>query len=96
MGPLPSGEYVFAVVDYFSRYFEVDILKSTTAPRIIESLDKIFCTHGLPRTLKTDNVPQYFRAVYIISGCEWGIPQDLDSFMAPGQWLGRATKYELT
>ena len=59
MGPLPSGEYVFVVVDYFSRYFEVDILKSTTTSKIIESLDKIFCTHGLPSTLKTDNGPQF-------------------------------------
>ncbi|RUA05256.1 MAG: hypothetical protein DSY43_04960 [Gammaproteobacteria bacterium] len=59
MGPLPSGEYVFVVVDYFSRYFEVDVLRSTTAPKIIESLDKIFCTHGLPVTLRTDNGPQF-------------------------------------
>ena len=59
MGPLPSGEYVIVVVDFFSRYFEVDIMRSTTAVKVIESLDKIFCTHGLPVTLRTDNGPQF-------------------------------------
>lgn len=59
MGPLPSGVYVFVVVDFFSRYFEVDIMRSTTATKVIESLDKIFCTHGLPATLRTDNGPQF-------------------------------------
>ena len=52
MGPLPSGEYVFVVVDYYSRYFEVDILKSVTSATIIGSLERIFCTHGLPKSLK--------------------------------------------
>ena len=59
MGPLPSGSYVLVVVDYYSRYFEVDILKSVTSVKIIESLEKIFCTHGLPESLKTDNGPQF-------------------------------------
>lgn len=59
MGPLPSGEYVFVVVDYYSRYFEVEIMKSVTSTNVIESLEKIFCTHGLPKSLKTDNGPQF-------------------------------------
>ena len=59
MGPLPSGEYVFVVVDYYSRYFEVDILKSVTSASIIGSLERIFCTHGLPLSLKTDNGSQF-------------------------------------
>ena len=59
MGPLPSGEYVFVVVDYYSRYFEVDILKSVTSATIIGSLERIFCTHGLPQSLKADNGPQF-------------------------------------
>ena len=59
MGPLPSGEYVLVVVDYYSRYFEVDILTSVTSPKVIESLEKIFCTHGLPQSLKTDNGTQF-------------------------------------
>ena len=59
MGPLPSGEYVFVVVDYCSRYFEVDILKSVTSATLIGSLERIFCTHGLPQSLKTDNGPPF-------------------------------------
>lgn len=59
MGPLPSGEYVLVVVDYYSRYFEVGILKSVTSATIIGSLERIFCTHGLLQSLKTDNGPQF-------------------------------------
>ena len=59
MGLLLSGEYVFVVVDYYSRYFEVDILTSVTSTKVIESLEKIFCTHGLLQALKTDNGPQF-------------------------------------
>lgn len=59
MGPLPSGDYVFLVVDYHSRYFEVDIMKSVTSTHVIGSLEKIFCTHGLPTSPKTDNGPQF-------------------------------------
>ena len=59
MGPLPSGDYIFVVVDYYSRYFEVDIMKSVTSTHVIGSLEKIFCTHGLPKLLKTDNGPQF-------------------------------------
>ena len=53
MGPLPSGEYVLVVVDYYSRYFEV------TSATIIGSLERIFCFHGLPQSLETDNGPQF-------------------------------------
>ena len=59
MGPLPSGEYVFVVVGYYSRYFEVDILKSVTSATIIGSLGRIFCTHGLLQSSKTDDGPQF-------------------------------------
>jgi len=59
MGPLPSGEYVFVVVDYYIRYFKVDILKSVTSATFIGSLERIFCFHGLPQALETDNGPQF-------------------------------------
>ena len=59
MRPLLSGEYVFVVVDYHSRYFDVDILKSVISATIIGSLERIFCTHGLLQSLKTYNGPQF-------------------------------------
>ena len=35
MGPLPSGESILVVVDYYSRFYEVAILKKTTSDQII-------------------------------------------------------------
>ena len=55
---LPSGESLLVVVDYFSRYFEVLVLRSTTSAKITESLKQIFARFGVPYTLKTDNGPQ--------------------------------------
>ena len=37
MGPLPNGESILVIVDYFSRYYEVAFLGSTTTERIIKS-----------------------------------------------------------
>ena len=59
MGPLPSGHSLLVVVDYFTRYYEVAVLKSTTADKVIDSLDEAFSRHGLPVTVKSDNGPQF-------------------------------------
>nr|XP_006823668.1 PREDICTED: uncharacterized protein K02A2.6-like [Saccoglossus kowalevskii] len=32
-GPLPSGEYVLVVIDYYSRYYELVVMKSITAEK---------------------------------------------------------------
>jgi len=59
MGPLPNGENILVVVDYFSRYYEIAFLSSTTSERIVESFIPIFSRLGAPVTLKTDNAPQF-------------------------------------
>ena len=59
MGPLPSGHYLLVVVDYYSRYYEVAILQSTTTGKVIECLEDIFSRHGLPISLKSDRGPQF-------------------------------------
>ena len=59
LGPLPSGDYVFAVVDYYSRFFEMEFTKSTTSEKVISMLSKIFVTHGLPLSLRTHNGSQF-------------------------------------
>ena len=39
-------EHWLIVVDYFSRYYEIKILFSTTSEKITESLERIFMIHG--------------------------------------------------
>ncbi|CAB3987669.1 Transposon Tf2-9 poly, partial [Paramuricea clavata] len=36
------------IIDYYSRWIEIDILKSITSSKIVQSLDRMFLTHGLP------------------------------------------------
>jgi len=55
MGPLPTGESLLVTVDYYSRWIEVDILRSTTSSVIIRCLENHFTRHGIPETLRTDN-----------------------------------------
>ena len=58
-GPLPSGDYLLVVLDRYSRFPEVEIVKSTKASVVILRLDKIFATHGIPNIVKTDNGPPF-------------------------------------
>ena len=56
---LLSGDHLLVVVNYYSRYMEVEISRSTTADKVIASLRKIFLTHGLPVSITTDNRLQF-------------------------------------
>ena len=47
------------VIDYYSCYPEIALLSSTTSEAIIRQLKSIFSRHGIPRSLVTDNGPQY-------------------------------------
>jgi len=64
LGPLPSGESVLVVVDYYSRYYELDIMRSTTAEKTVDSLKRIFARHGLPLSISSDNGPQFRSEVF--------------------------------
>ena len=59
MGPLPTGESLLVVVDYYSRFYEVVIMRSTTTKKVVDALSQIFTRYGYPFTLKTDNGPSF-------------------------------------
>ena len=59
LGPLPSDDYVFVVLDYYSRFFEMEFTKFTISEKIVSMLSKIFAAHGLPLSLRTDNGPLF-------------------------------------
>ncbi|XP_043245814.1 uncharacterized protein K02A2.6-like [Amphibalanus amphitrite] len=58
-GPLSSGEHLLVVIDEYSRYPEVEITSSTSGLATIPVLDKIFATHGIPESVKTDGGPPF-------------------------------------
>lgn len=58
-GPLPSDEHLLVVIDYYSRFFEVKILKDITSKGIIDALYEIFARLGLPEKIQSDNGPQF-------------------------------------
>ena len=59
-GPIGGKYYVHIVIDQFSKYPEVDIVKSTSFKQLRPVLDRIFATHGVPEKMTTDNGPPYF------------------------------------
>lgn len=80
LGPLPSGDYVFVMVDFYSHLSEMEFTKSITSERIVLILSKIFVTRGLPLSLWTNNgsqfVSDYFKKYLEESGIEhwWTTP----------------------
>lgn len=59
LGPLPSGHNLLVLVDYYSRYIEIDIMKKIDSTQTIRRLNTIFARFGIPITLTADNGPQF-------------------------------------
>ena len=59
LGPLPSGESILVIVDYYSRYFEVVFLRSTVSAKVVAACEEVFCRWGVPLSLRSDNGPQF-------------------------------------
>ena len=47
------------VVDYFSNFPEVALLKGTTSSTVITHMKSIFARHGIPEIVISDNGPQF-------------------------------------
>ena len=58
LGPF-LGESILVVVDYYSRFFEVVVMKSMKSHDVIRALNPIFARYGYPFSLKSDNGPQF-------------------------------------
>ena len=56
---LPDGSYLCVVVDYFSRYIEVSVMKSITTKTTCVFLDEIFTRHGFPYSITSDQGTQF-------------------------------------
>lgn len=59
LGPLPSGHHILVLVDYFSRFFEIEIMTKIDSKATIDRLKFIFARFGFPLSVTADNGRQF-------------------------------------
>ena len=52
-GPFPIGEYIFTVIDAYSRYPVAILPKNTSSKSLMKEFESIFSRHGYSLTLKS-------------------------------------------
>ena len=62
----------YLLVDYYSKYVEVQTLSSTTSTSVVASLKAIFSRHGIPTTFVSDKEPQFSSEEMRTSSKEYG------------------------
>lgn len=48
LGPLPTGEHLLVLVNYYSQWIEVDITQSTSSKTIVHCQDAQLARHRVP------------------------------------------------
>ena len=59
------------VVDYFSKFIEVNYLASLASSETIRALKSVFARHGIPEVVRSDNGPQYDSAEFAKFAKDW-------------------------
>uniref|UniRef100_A0A8C5PPV9 Gypsy retrotransposon integrase-like protein 1 n=1 Tax=Leptobrachium leishanense TaxID=445787 RepID=A0A8C5PPV9_9ANUR len=78
-----EGTHYILLVDYYSKFIEVDTLKNLHCRSIIEKLKAQFSRHGIPVILRTDNGPQYAAEEFKVFCQSYGITHRTSSPHTP-------------
>lgn len=71
------------IADYFSNFFEVDYLITTTATAVIQKLTAQFSRHGIPDIVFSDNGPQFACAEFKKFSRDWEFEHATSSLRYP-------------
>ncbi len=97
-------ESYLLVIYYFSQYIEVARLKVSSSSTIISTLKEVFCRHGIPETVVSDNGAQYCSVLFKAFATEYGFDHVTSSPLFPqangeaehavgtGMWKGGGDK----
>jgi transposase InsO family protein len=69
---LHNDKHYIVTVDYYSRYFELQQLKSQTAEHVVSALKAAFARHGIPEVCVSDNGPCYASAEFQNFAAQYG------------------------
>ena len=75
-----GGENYLVTVDFYSDYFELDLLADTTAESVIEATKHHFARHGIA-DMVTDNGPQYTSVLFAKFAHEWELQHITSSLL---------------
>ena len=92
LAPLPSGLNLFVIVDYYSRYCEVVILRSSTNAKVIDRLNSIFARYGVSTHSKLTLAFSSFQRSLNSPCGKRDITLNNSPFVAPGEGGGRTSK----
>ena len=53
------GQNYLLLVDYYSNFPEICLLKDTHSSTVITHMKSVFARNGIPKTIVSDNRPQY-------------------------------------
>ena len=65
------GHHYVIVVDYYSKYIEIEHIADMTTSSVIDKLKKIFARHGIPKELFSDNGPEYASTEFVHFSKKW-------------------------
>lgn len=66
-----NAEHYLLVLDYHSRYFELEKMSSTTCREVIIRMKAIFTRFGIPEKVVSDNGPPLNEAEFSLFSEEW-------------------------
>eukprot|EP00731_Ephydatia_muelleri_P001018 Em0001g1018a len=67
-----DGADYLLIVDYYSRFIEFCRLPNTSSSMVIIHTKSIFARHGIPKSVRSDNGPQFSAMEYGKFAEEWG------------------------
>ena len=73
VGPFPTGENLLVLIDYYSRFPGVEIMKKITADALEPCLRRIFAWYGIPQRIVTDNAQTFCSTSFANLMAEYGI-----------------------
>jgi hypothetical protein len=59
-----DSQYFLVVIDAYSKWMEIELMKSTTAEKTVEVMRELFARYGVCRELVSDNGPQFISETF--------------------------------
>lgn len=66
-----AGKSYLILIDYYSKFIEVNLLQSMTSLHVIDHLKIIFCRQGIPNIVMSDNGPEFSSRYFKEFASEW-------------------------